>query len=115
MSDQALANLIAKGVVSDGKADVATERAWVDPWQWDAECRDLPVELFYADTHDTSGYPLVKKFCGRCSVRGQCLETALAAEALPEAYGLRYGLWGGLTPVERQKLVDERKASNGNG
>lgn len=43
-----------------------------------------------------------KKFCARCPVRVRCLEMAMAAERRSPA--ARFGVFGGLTPVQRRVL-----------
>lgn len=48
-----------------------------------------------------------RKVCGRCPVRSRCLETALALEAGTRKDG-RFGMWGGMTPLERLELARER-------
>lgn len=42
-----------------------------------------------------------KTVCANCHVRNQCLSYA-------EARGIRYGIWGGLTPQERGYDREER-------
>ncbi len=71
-------------------------------WRRDAACRDLDVSVFYHPDNER-GYDLLRRdrdakaICARCRVRRACLAEALAA---PE----RYGVWGGLTPEERERL-----------
>jgi WhiB family redox-sensing transcriptional regulator len=43
-----------------------------------------------------------QQVCARCEVRGECLEFALEHE---EAHGI----WGGLTPRGRARLLSERR------
>ena len=47
-------------------------------------------------------YRAGKAVCAGCPVRGECLCEAMAVEGLS---GLRAGLWGGLTPDERDHLA----------
>ena len=44
------------------------------------------------------------EICGTCPVRDECLRTALEQ-------GHETGIWGGLTPAERQLLTGKRKPS----
>lgn len=65
-----------------------------------AGCRGLDTELFYPDrdvfTRDEER--MFARMCVECPVMLMCLEWGLAHE--------RYGIWGGTTPVMRQR---ERK------
>lgn len=59
----------------------------------DGRCAQLAaVKVFDDETH----WPEAKAFCGRCPVASQCLAYALGNE--------KYGLWGGLTPEERDEV-----------
>ncbi len=51
---------------------------------------------------------LVKRICGRCPVRAQCLEYALSGA--DTWGGIATGIWGGTTPQERDRLRQKRKA-----
>lgn len=59
-------------------------------WHALARCRDSVVD-FYSD--DPGEIAVAKQVCGGCSVRAQCLSDGLAE------YG---GIWGGMTPAERE-------------
>ncbi len=74
-------------------------------WQEQALCRDADPELFIGE--DIRSGPLPTKieraaiaWCERCPVRQDCLEYALAHESRDT----RYGVWGGTTPLQRQRL-----------
>jgi WhiB family redox-sensing transcriptional regulator len=76
---------------------------WVDT----APCRGLPTEWFFPDTetpgdHDWSAG---KTVCAECPHRKPCLFVALNFET-PDVR--RFGLWGGLTPKERDRLMEPR-------
>ena len=43
--------------------------------------------------------------CGRCPVRGRCLELALTTETP----ATRHGIWGGTTPAQRQAIANGKK------
>jgi WhiB family redox-sensing transcriptional regulator len=84
---------------------------------WSAsECSTHPKEVFYPiiiDEHgvewmddgtiweaygDTSSfYDEARDLCRSCPLRSECLEHALAAKE-------RFGMWGGLTPIERRRI-----------
>lgn len=68
-------------------------------WAGAAACRGIDVDEFF--TESKLGIAHVKRICGGCLVREQCLAEALRAED-----GSRYGIYGGLTPAERAELAD---------
>src|SRR5690606_13615660 len=75
-----------------------------DDWRDLAACRGEDPELFFPV--GTSGPALLqveqaKAVCRRCSVAEQCLAEALRRREM-------YGIWGGLTEVERAELIRRR-------
>ncbi len=70
-------------------------------WRDRAACRPYPAVLFFGiDDTETPAEKRVredqaKEICATCSVRAECLEFALAMKE-------PYGIWGGLTEVERK-------------
>lgn len=74
-------------------------------WQYRAECRGSSAEVFFPSEVDQE-HPLrraanaraAKLICDSCPVMRECLQHALA---VPE----RFGVWGGLTPLERQRIA----------
>lgn len=72
-------------------------------WRQDAECRDIPTELFYPDSRDKDLYFVTKRWCARCPVQKECLTDALDHEARNP--GGRHGIFGGMTPVERGQMA----------
>ncbi|HVL65275.1 MAG TPA: WhiB family transcriptional regulator [Actinomycetota bacterium] len=64
-------------------------------WRQAAACLEHPVEVFYPQPDEDARDALL--VCRDCAVRKPCLEAALAA-------GETFGIWGGLTPAERQTL-----------
>lgn len=67
-----------------------------------AACGDLDPELFYPPfTRSGVDWSAPRRVCGRCQVAMRCLLWALDGEPLP-----RYGMWGGLTPQERESLAE---------
>lgn len=69
-------------------------------WQSRAACLDTHPSLFFptgkgAELHQAS--KLAKAVCRGCCVRLDCLEAALDR-------GEKFGIWGGLTPKERQDI-----------
>lgn len=69
-------------------------------WKSRAACGSADPELFYAE--DPDSIARAKSVCGRCPVRSDCLESALAN-------GEQLGVWGGLDENERRQL--RRKAA----
>jgi WhiB family transcriptional regulator, redox-sensing transcriptional regulator len=76
-------------------------------WRLQAACLEYPAVLFFGlDDNETpvdrrAREEEAKKVCFTCSVRGECLEYALQTR---EAYGI----WGGLTEVERRTRLHRR-------
>ena len=74
-------------------------------WQERAACREEDPELFFPiGTRDISSVQAAKakRVCARCPVSGECLDEALRDR-------IRYGVWGGKTEQEREKLLRRRK------
>lgn len=88
-------------------------------WTEEAECRTYPKKLFTPDIFDEDGneqfddgtiwesfgdtsqyYAEARTICDVCPVKELCLAHALAEKE-------RWGMWGGLTPIERRRI--ERK------
>ena len=69
-------------------------------WFADAECRGADTDVFFptSDAHADAA----KEICARCPVREACLELALETRATD-------GVWGGLTAIERHRLVRRRQ------
>lgn len=64
-------------------------------WQAEGLCAETDPEQFFPEK---GGSPRqAKAVCGRCPVRDQCLEYALANNE-------RFGIWGGLSERERHSL-----------
>jgi WhiB family redox-sensing transcriptional regulator len=69
-------------------------------WMDAAECRGEDTELFFPAGHRGEYTLQIKKakaVCGRCPVRGECLQAALGRRE-------KHGIWGGLTDDERARL-----------
>lgn len=76
--------------------------AWADWWA-DAACRVEQSSTFFPQQRGRS-IPLrqaqrAKAICARCPVQQQCLQAALARRETE-------GIWGGLTPKERDALAE---------
>ncbi len=74
---------------------------------WDqAECRGTYTELFYRaeEERNHTAYQYinaVRSICGRCPIQKECLSYAFGNED--------YGVWGGLTSLERRSMGDPEK------
>jgi WhiB family transcriptional regulator, redox-sensing transcriptional regulator len=69
-------------------------------WRLEAACQHLPTELFFPIGHGPRAEAqtkLAKSICDTCSVRAECLEYALGANA-------QYGVFGGLAEEERREV-----------
>lgn len=68
-------------------------------WQSLAACSKTDVEAFFPGSGGDSSK--AKRICDRCDVIEECLKFALDNKE-------RYGIWGGLTTSERNKLRRRR-------
>lgn len=83
---------------------IALPRPTADVWDWQlkAGCRDHSTRTFFPP-HRLRGRSraraedAAKRICQPCPVRDQCLRYALES-------GEPYGVWGGLTPIERFRV-----------
>lgn len=66
-------------------------------WMEQAACKGVDPSVFYSDTPGIDGSLLAKRICGSCPVKDQCLDYALDTGEL-------FGVWGGKTPRQRQRL-----------
>ncbi|MDI6630176.1 MAG: WhiB family transcriptional regulator [Rhodococcus sp. (in: high G+C Gram-positive bacteria)] len=83
---------------------IALPRPTADVWDWQlqASCRDHSTRTFFPprdlrERSRTRAEEAAKQICRPCPVRGECLRYALDS-------GEPYGVWGGLTPIERFRL-----------
>jgi WhiB family transcriptional regulator, redox-sensing transcriptional regulator len=71
-----------------------------EAWMRRAACRGQETEAFFPPRGgDVSG---PKAVCAACPVRQECLEYALDNRD-------KFGVWGGLTEMERREIRRERK------
>jgi WhiB family redox-sensing transcriptional regulator len=71
-----------------------------DAWFDDAACRDADTTVFFPASDAAA--EAAKAICAACPVREECLEFALATRPSD-------GVWGGLTPIERHRLIRRRQ------
>lgn len=69
---------------------------WIDH----ALCAQVGTDLFFPEA-GSSVIP-AKRVCAKCTVRTECLESALAEE---EDGGHLYGVRGGMSPRQRRDLM----------
>lgn len=68
-------------------------------WQERANCLGVDPDLFFPERGASTKE--AKSVCGRCEVKGECLEYALSN-------GEKFGIWGGLSERERRRVRRER-------
>jgi WhiB family redox-sensing transcriptional regulator len=66
-------------------------------WQKQAACKETEISVWFG-----YGQKKAKEICSQCPVKMECLEYQLQFEE-QNRYG-RYGIYGGLTPAEREQL-----------
>lgn len=59
-------------------------------------CAEVDPDMWFPEKGGTTHE--AKRICGRCPIRAECLEGALAR-------GERFGVWGGLSERERRRLT----------
>ena len=69
-------------------------------WQDDAACRGADTAVFFPVSEADAG--AAQAICAECPVAHDCLEYAITTRQ-PD------GVWGGLTPSERHRLVRRRQ------
>jgi WhiB family redox-sensing transcriptional regulator len=82
-------------------------------WQERGLCQSGDATVFFAPDSERirereKREMAAKRVCAECPVRQQCLEHALA---LPE----QFGIWGGLTEMERAEESRRRRGAAGTG
>lgn len=82
------------------------EPGWLNPpeWQENAACKDMGNDLFYPNKGETQKILAAKKVCAECPVQKECLEMGLEEN---------YGVWGGLTELERKSYRRKHKLRRG--
>ena len=77
------------------------------PWEFDNPlCAEIgPAYFFLEDDgrpYSHNEYKMVKSLCGTCIHQSDCAEWGIANET--------FGVWGGLSPRERQSIRRRRRA-----
>lgn len=79
-------------------------------WRQLARCRGMGPDVFYPDEDEDVAPEFspriaeAKQICLICPVREICLEHAISARE-------KFGIWGGLTAIERRRLIRRRRRS----
>ena len=70
-----------------------------ESWRDEALCAQIGFIDFHPDKHDENitRMNIAKRICSMCDVQKECLEYSLLI-------GDDFGIWGGLSPKERQRL-----------
>lgn len=79
---------------------MSQSRKWMD----EAACIGASEHIFFPDKigDKTDGpWEEARTYCNQCTVRLECLKTALRDE---KESNMRYGMWGGTTPKQRHVL-----------
>lgn len=67
-------------------------------WSEEPVCDGVGLELFFPRPGDYQlAHQVIKAYCKRCPARAECLDFALRHEEPKH----RAGIWGGMTPGER--------------
>jgi WhiB family redox-sensing transcriptional regulator len=64
----------------------------------DARCAEVDPELFFPELDSLWRVAQAKKICGGCNVSEACLQYATDNK-------FKDGIWGGLSPTERHRLM----------
>ena len=72
-------------------------------WQDAATCREIGGDMWFPEPGENVSSE-VKRVCGACPVRVECLEYALVNDE-------RFGIWGGKSDRERRVLKQLRRAA----
>lgn len=71
-----------------------------------AACKGRPLDWWFPSTAGGPGYEKARKICMGCEERSACLELVMREEGTTIHH--RHGMYGGLTPPERDRLARGR-------
>jgi WhiB family redox-sensing transcriptional regulator len=71
-----------------------------EAWRLEALCAETDPEAFFPEKGGSTRE--AKRVCTGCTVRAECLESALTNDE-------RFGIWGGLSERERRRLRLQRR------
>jgi WhiB family redox-sensing transcriptional regulator len=75
-------------------------------WKAAGACHDADTDLFFDD--DDASRKAAHKLCCRCTIQTECL-----LYAITEPHIQHWGIWGGLSPRERSKIIKRRRELEG--
>lgn len=100
--------------MSDQYSTLPSQLRWVAPpatfhperpaWQQQGACLGHNPDLFFPERGEREQAREAKAVCAACPVKAECLAFALDT-------GLHYGIWGGTSERERQKLRRKKAAA----
>lgn len=73
-------------------------------WMYSAACRLADPDTCFPENEEPHLYAIAKRMCEECPVSGLCLEMGIDE---------RWGMWGGLDVIEREKLRKSGKVPSG--
>jgi WhiB family redox-sensing transcriptional regulator len=78
-----------------------------ESWEWlkRAACRGLPSDLFFPDQRSEHGWDEPQRICASCPVSNECLALVIDLDWTDD----RWGMFGGMTPWERESIREERR------
>jgi WhiB family redox-sensing transcriptional regulator len=77
-----------------------------DHWREDAACLDADMDIFFPSRNNAEDrWDRAKALCKNCKVKKQCLSLVMHLEEHDD----RWGVFGGLTPMERRVLRDKQR------
>ncbi len=77
-----------------------------DHWREDAACLDADMDIFFPSRNNAEDrWDRAKALCKGCKVKKQCLSLVMHLEEHDD----RWGVFGGLTPMERRVLRDKQR------
>lgn len=81
------------------------DRHAADHWQRFGACIDHPDPDLWFLERGRGGYDTARAVCHDCPVRVPCLIQGIKSEGVDATASQRYGMWGGTTPAERQRVM----------
>ena len=73
----------------------------------DVPCQSADLDIFFPDATDEVTIAEAKSYCDRCSKTAECLSFAFATQS-------NYGVFGGLTEIERARIKRRNQRSGAN-
>ncbi|MFF9197303.1 WhiB family transcriptional regulator [Streptomyces sp. NPDC014779] len=79
-------------------------------WRESAACTGRDPDFMFPDPGNRRATEQAQALCLVCPVRQECLDAVMAAEGSAVAAS-RYGVFGGLTPLQRERLYSSSRPS----